>query len=284
MVKLKDEVEAKTNGRIRLTIFPDAQLGSNDAMMNAVKAGTLDGMISDVGTLTPAVPEMDIFSLPFLFSDTAQALRAANGAIGAKLKPKLEQAFSCEVLGWGTDGARNMWNSRRPIRTPEDLRGLKMRVQQSAIQKDTYAAFGALPTPIAFGELYTALQTGVVDGADPSVVDMLSLKFYQVTKYLTLTRHFNIINVVVVSRRFISKLSQEDQDIIRQAGKNGADAEAKATLAAEATGLTELEHKGIQVFQMTDPKAFVAKVETIYTADADKVGGASFIVEARNTR
>jgi TRAP-type transport system periplasmic protein len=283
MVKLKEEVEAKTHGRITVTIFPDAQLGSNDAMMNAVKAGTLDGMISDAGVLTSAVPEMDIFSLPFLFKDTAHALRAANSAVGAKLKPKIEQAFACEVLGWGTDGARNMWNSKRPIRAPEDVRGLKMRIQPSAIQRDTYEAFGALPTPIAFGELYTALQTGVVDGADPSVVDMLSLKFYQVTKYLTLTRHFNIINVVVISKQFMNRLAPQDQDILRQAGKNGADAEAEATLAREATGLKELEAKGIQVFEMADPKAFVAKVEPIYTADADKVGGAALIAEARNT-
>jgi tripartite ATP-independent transporter DctP family solute receptor len=282
-VKLKEEVESKTNGRIKVVIFPDAQLGSNEAMNNAMKAGTLDGVMTDVASLSVAVPEMDIFSLPFLFTNTAHVLRAANGSVGSKLKPKIEEAFKCAVLGWGTDGSRNMWNSKRPIRTPDDLKGLKMRVQSSPIQKDTYAAFGALPTPIAFGELYTALQTGVVDGADPSVVDMLSLKFYQVTKYLTLTNHFSIINILAVGQAFLSKLSPADQEIVRQAGKRGAEAQAKATLDAEASGLTDLKTKGIQVFEMADPKAFVAKVEPVYAADADKVGGKALIEEARTT-
>lgn len=281
MVKFKEEVETKTSGRIKVTIFPDAQLGGNEVMINSIKAGTLDGMISDVGVLTGAVPEADIFSMPFLFTDTEHALRAANGSVGAKLKPKIESAFACEVLGWGTDGSRNMWNSKRPIRTPDDVRGLKMRVQSSPIQKDTYAAFGALPTPIAFSELYSALQTGVVDGADPSVVDMISLKFWQVTKYLTLTHHFNIMTVVLVSKQFLGKLSPQDQEIVRQAGKGGAETQAKATLDVEADMLKQLKQKGIQVFEMSDPKAFQAKVQTVYENGADRVGGKAFLEEVR---
>jgi tripartite ATP-independent transporter DctP family solute receptor len=283
LVKLKEQVENRTNGRVKVLIFPDAQLGSNEAMNNSMKAGTLDGVMTDLGSLSTAVSEVDLFSLPFLFTDTLQALRAANGATGAKLKPKIEAAFNCEVLGWGTDGVRNMWNSKRPIRTPDDLKGLKMRVQQSPVQKDTYAAFGALPTPIAFGELYTALQTGVVDGADPGVGDMLDLKFYQVTKYLTRTRHFSIVNILAVSKGFISKLSPQDQEIVRAAGKMGAEVQAQATLDFEEKGLKELQAKGIQVFDMADQKAFAAKVEVVYASSADKVGGKAFIEQARAT-
>ena len=281
MVKFKEEVEAKTSGRIKVTIFPDAQLGGNEVMINSIKAGTLDGMISDVGVLTGAVPQADIFSMPFLFHNGEHALSAANGFVGEQLKPQIEKAFACHVLGWGTDGSRNMWNSKHPIKTPADVQGLKMRVQSSPIQKDTYAAFGALPTPIAFSELYTALQTGVVDGADPSVVDMISLKFYQVTKYLTMTHHFNIMDVVVVSNAFMDQVSPADQAIIAAAGKNGADAQAKATLDGEGADLAELKKKGIQVFEMADPKAFVATVEPVYEKDADLVGGEALIEEVR---
>jgi tripartite ATP-independent transporter DctP family solute receptor len=252
-------------------------------MVNSVKGGLLDGMISDVNVLSGAVPEADIFSMPFLFRDTQHALRAANGTVGAKLKPKIEQAFACHVLGWGTDGARNMWNSKRPIRTPDDVRGLKMRVQNSEIQKQTYEAFGALPTPISFNELYSALQTGVVDGADPGAVDMVSLKFYQVTKYLTQTQHYHIIALIMVSQMFMNKLSSSDQEIIRQAGKHGADLEAKATLDAEGKAFETLRAKGIQIFQMADPKAFVTKAEGVYAKAASRIGGAAFIEEARNT-
>ena len=283
LVNFKEEVERETQGRIKITIFPDAQLGGNEIMINSVKGGLLDGLVVDMGALTGAVPEADIFSMPFLLRDTPHALRAANGTIGAKLKPKIEQAFACHVLGWGTDGERNMWNSKRPIRTPDDLRGLKMRVQNSEIQKATYEAFGALPTPMSFSELYTALQTKVVDGADPGTVDMLSLKLYQVTKYLTLTKHFYIINVTIVSQAFMNKVSPSDQEIIRGAGKRASDLQATATVNASGTALKEMQAKGLQVFEMADPKAFVGKVEGVHAKMASRVGGAPFIEEARST-
>jgi TRAP-type C4-dicarboxylate transport system substrate-binding protein len=203
--------------------------------------------------------------------------------VGAKLKPKIEQAFQCELLGWGTQGSRNMWNSKHPIKTPDDVTGLKMRVQPSAIQKDTYLAFGALPTPIAYTELYTALQTGVIDGADPGVLDMIDSKFYQVTKYLTLTAHYHIIIALIVSQAFMKKLGPEDQAIVREAGKTASNAQATNALNKMDAALKDLQSRGIQVFQMSDPKAFVAKVEPIYAKDAEQVGGAAFVAEARNS-
>ena len=197
------------------------------------------------------------------------------------LKPGFEQAFRCEVLGWATDGARNMWNGKRPIHMPADLTGLKMRVQPSKIQRDTYEAFGAIPTPIAFSEVYTALQTGVVDGADHAPVDMLELKMYQVTKYLTLTRHFSIISVLIVGNHFMNKLSDADKGIVRVAGKSGADAQVVAVLGAEKQALQTLQAKGIQIFEMADPAAFVAKVQPVYAANAGRVTPAMIDVARR---
>ena len=281
LVKLKEGLESATQGRIKVTIFPDAQLGGNAALNNAVKAGTLDGTITDIPTLSAAVPEVDLFSMPFLFRDTRHALKAAKGSIGADLRAKIEQSFACEVLGWGTQGGRDMWNSKHPIHTPDDVRGLKMRVQPSQIQADTYAAFGALPTPINYSELYTALQTGVIDGADPGPVDMMDGKFYQVTKYLTMTQHYHIILALIVSKNFVQKLSPQDQAILREVGKKASDTQADNALGIEGTKLNELKGKGIQVFEMADRNAFVAKVEPVYTKNANRVGGASVIAEAR---
>jgi tripartite ATP-independent transporter DctP family solute receptor len=281
LVKLKEGLESATQGRIKVTIFPDAQLGGNSALNNAVKAGTLDGTITDVPVLSGAVPEVDIFSMPFLFRDTRHALTAAKGSIGAGLKAKIEQSFACEVLGWGTQGGRDMWNSKHPIHTPDDVRGLKMRVQPSPIQADTYAAFGALPTPISYSELYTALQTGVIDGADPGPVDLMDGKLYQVTKYLTMTQHYHIILALIVSKAFVQKLSPQDQATLRDVGKKAADTQADNALAVEGTKLNELKGKGIQVFEMADRNAFVAKVEPVYTKNANRVGGANVIAEAR---
>jgi tripartite ATP-independent transporter DctP family solute receptor len=270
-IALKNEIEAKTSGRIQVVIFPDSQLGTNQVMLNSVKAGTLDGMVTDAAVVSAGVPGVDVFNLPFLFKDTAHALRAANGAVGAKLKPAIDEAFACEVLGWATDGARNMFNGKHPIKTPADLQGLKMRVQPSKIQRDTYLAFGALPTPVAFAEVYTALQTGVIDGSDHAVVDMLELKLYQVTKYLTLTRQFSIIGLLVVSQKLMSRLTPADQDIVRAAGKLAAAAQVKAVLDNESKALDELKSHGLQVIEPDDKKAFADKVQSVYTDNADRV-------------
>ena len=162
-VVLKDLVERGTEGRVQVTIFPDGLLGSNGPMTNSVKAGTLDAVVTDVTYISTAVPQTDVFNLPFLYTDTPQVLRFANGPVGARLKPKINEAFACEVLGFATDGSRNLWNSKRPIRTPADIAELKMGVQPSKIQRDTILAFGGIPTVVAFNALYTALQTGLID-------------------------------------------------------------------------------------------------------------------------
>jgi tripartite ATP-independent transporter DctP family solute receptor len=272
-VRLKEGVEKLTDGRVKVEIFPNSQLGDNAAMSTSVKSGVLDAVMTDVANLAISVPSADVFNLPFLFKDTSQVLRAANAEIGDKLKPRLESAFNCEVVGWATDGSRNMWNGRRPIRKPEDMQGLKMRGQSSSrILRDTYLALGAIPTPLAFAETYTGLQTGVLDGGDMPAIDMLEFKLYQVTKYLTLTHHFSIVGVFIVSKKFLGRLSPADQQIVRDSGKAGADAQAKAILAGEAAAIDELKMRGMQVFEMEDRNAFVAKVKPVLAEATARVG------------
>ncbi len=273
VVRLKEGVERLTEGRVKVEIFPNSQLGDNAAMSTSVKSGTLDAVMSDAAQLSLSVPSADVFNLPFLFKDTPQVLRAANGELGAKLKPKFETAYNCEVVGWATDGSRNMWNGKRPIRKPQDMQGLKMRgAEGSKILRETYLAMGAIPTPIAFNETYTGLQTGVIDGGDMPVIDMLEFKLYQVTKYLTLTRHFSIIGVFIVSKRFLSRLSPADQQAVRDSGKSGADEQVKTVLAGEAAAVEELKTKGMQVFEMEDRNAFVAKIQPVLTEATARVG------------
>ena len=267
-------MEERTQGRVSVSIFPDSQLGSNEPMTNAVKAGTLDGVVTDCAVMSSAVAEADVFNLPFLFKDTRKALAAANGEVGAILKPKFDKAFNVEVLGWATDGARNYWNGKRLIRSPDDMKGLKMRTQPSKIQRDTYTALGAIPTPISFSETYSALQTGVVDGGDHAVVDMLELKIYQVTKYMTLTRHFSIIGVMIISSKFMDKLSPEDRDIVRAAGKEAAGAQVEAVLAKEVDAVAELKAKGIEVYAPTDTSAFAERVQGVYASNEERIGKA----------
>jgi TRAP-type transport system periplasmic protein len=279
-VVLKEFVESHTSGRVEVTIFPDGQLGSNGPMTNSVKAGTLDAVVTDVTYISTAVPEADVFNLPFLYTDTLQVLRFAGSAVGNKLKPKISEAFACEVLGFATDGSRNLWNSKHPIKTPADITGLKMGVQPSKIQRDTILAFGGIPTVVAFNQLYTALQTGLIDGSDKAFADMIELKFYQVTKYLTLTSHYSIVNVLIVSKKFMDKLTPQDQEVVRAAGRPAVDAQVEEILTGEKAALAFLQEKGLQVFKMESPKAFSEKMEAVYKDAADRIG-AELIAQAR---
>jgi TRAP-type transport system periplasmic protein len=269
---LKELVESGTSGRVQVTVFPDGQLGGNGLMTNSVKSGTLDAVVTSISYISAAVPETDVFNLPFLYKDTEQVLRFANGPVGARLKPKIDAAFACEMLGYTSDGSRNLWNSKRPIRTPADIAGLKIGLGPSKIQRDTILAFGGIPTVLELTALYTSLQTGLIDGSDKTTTDMIELKLYQVTKYLTITNHFSIVSVLIVSKKFMDKLSPEDQAIVRAAGQPAVDAQVAEVLKSEKTAIAFLQEKGIQVFSMENPKAFSDKLEFVYKEAADRIG------------
>lgn len=273
-VKMKELIEAKTDGRIRVVIFPSGQVGSNEVMMNAIKAGALDSMLTDAGILSQAVAGASIFNLPFLFNDIPHAMRAANGKIGEKLRPQIESAYECEVHGWGNDGLRNMWNKKRPIKSPDDLHGMKMRVQANPIHQETYTALGALPTPISFTELYNALQTGVVDGADNSIVDIIAIKFYQVSKYISMTKHVSTMCTQVASKHFMASLSPADRDIVREASALGAQNEVQLTMDAEEKGLDIIKAKGMVAITDLDMEPFKQKMGPVYELAATTLGQA----------
>jgi tripartite ATP-independent transporter DctP family solute receptor len=277
---MKDLLASRTEGRVQVTIYPDAQLGNNGVMANSVKAGTLDAVVTDAGHLSVAVPELDVFSLPFLYKDSAQVLKFAEGPIGERLKPKINEAFGCEVLGFTTQGPINMYNGRRPIRTPADIAGLKMGSQATKIARNTILAFGGIPTVIGINALYTSLQTNLIDGASSSLPDMIDIKLYQVTKYLTLTNHYSLVNLLIVSKKFMDKLAPEDRDIVRAAVTPALDAQTAAVFDSLKAAVALLQEKGLQVFQMEDPKAFASKMEGVYKEAADSIG-ADIIEQAR---
>jgi TRAP-type transport system periplasmic protein len=277
---LKQLVESRTAGRVQVTIFPDGQLGSNGLMTNSVKAGTLDAVVTSIANISVAVPESDVFNLPFLYKDAEQVLRFANGPVGVRLKPMIDSAFACEVLGFTTDGSRNLWNGKRPIRTPADVAGLRMGLGSSKIQRDTILAFGGIPTVVEVNALYTALQTGLVDGSDRTTSDMIALKLYQVTKYLTLTNHFSIVSALIVSKKFMDKLSQEDRATVRGAGQPAVAAQLEEVIKSERTALAFLQGKGIQIFPLENAKPFSDMLEAVYKEAAGRIG-ADLIEQAR---
>jgi TRAP-type transport system periplasmic protein len=273
-------LESRTAGRVQATVYPDAQLGNNGVMANSIKAGTLDAVVADVGHLSVAVPELDVFSLPFLYKDTEQVIRLAEGPIGDRLRPKINEAFGCEVLGFASQGPINMYNGRRPIRTPADIAGLKMGSQATRIARNTILAFGGIPTVVGINALYTSLQTSLIDGASSSLVDMIDIKLYQVTEYLTLTSHYSLLNLLIVSKKFVDKLTPEDRDTVREAAKPALEAHTAAVLGSLKSDIAFLREKGLRVFEMEDPRAFASKMEGVYNEAADSIG-ADMIEQAR---
>jgi TRAP-type transport system periplasmic protein len=147
-------------------------------MMNSIKTSSLDAVMADMSHVSAAVPEKDVFNLPFLYRGVEQVLQLANGPVGTQLLPKIYQAFGCEVLGFSSDGSRNLSNNKRPVRTPADMVGLEMAVGTSKIQRDTMLAFGAIPTVVELTAVYTRLQTDLVEGTDKTLADMIELKLY----------------------------------------------------------------------------------------------------------
>ncbi len=277
---MKELVESRTSGRVQVTIFPDGQLGANGPMTNSIKTGSLDALVTDLGHLSAAVPEADVFNLPFLFKDLEQTLKFTNGPVGEQLKPKINEAFGCEVLGFTIDGSSDMWNARRPIRTPADVVGLKMGVGTSKIQRDTILALGGIPTSLEINARYTALQSGLLDGTTNTPADVVELKLYQVMKYLTLTKHYSMPNALIVSKKFMDKLAPEDQAIVRAAGPPAADAHTDAAVKSEKENIAFLQERGLQVFQVENRKAFADKMEAVYNEAASRMG-ADVIEQAR---
>jgi tripartite ATP-independent transporter DctP family solute receptor len=278
---MKDLIEKGTSGRVEVTVFPDSQLGNNQTMTNGIKAGTLDGVVTDVSHISTAVGETDVFNLPFVFKDTPHVLQFANSIIG-KLKPKVDEAFACELVGFASDGSRNLWNGKRPIKMPADAAGLKFGVQASKIQRDTLQAFGAIPVVVGLKDLYTSLQTGLIDGSDKTMADIMQIKLYQVSKYLTLTNHYSIVSAMIVSKKFMSQLTPADQAVVRQAAKPAVDAQVDAVLKSEQETIAFLKDKGgMQIIPLENQKAFSEKLDSVYKEASDRIG-ADLINAARN--
>jgi TRAP-type transport system periplasmic protein len=277
---MKEMIESGTSGRVRVTVFPDGQLGGNTAMTNSIKAGTLDAVVTAVSIVSPAVPEIDVFSLPFLYQDAVEALRVANGPFGAKLAPKVNAAFDCEVIGFTTDGVTELYTKARPVKRPEDIVGLKVGLSSSKIQRDTMLAFGAIPTVLDITANYTSLQTGLINASTKSRPDVIELKIYQVVKYLTLANLYSMPNLLIVSRKFLDKLTPQDREVVHAAGLPACEAQKDAVLVSAKEALGFLREHGVETVDVDDLQAFRDKVDAVYKETGDRIG-AEIVAEAR---
>jgi tripartite ATP-independent transporter DctP family solute receptor len=266
-----DEIEKGTQGRYKCQQFPNSALGGEREMIEAVQLGTLDLVNTSTGPLGNFVPEVKIVDIPFLFRDYDHARKVMDGPIGQELQKKME-AKGLINLAWTENGFRHMTNNKRPIVQASDASGLKMRTMENKVHMEAYKTFGILPTPMPFPELFTALQQGTVDGQENPIPVILSAKFSQVQKHLSLTGHVYSPAALILSPAVWNKLSDADKKVFVEAAKKGAAAQRKKVNDDENTGIAQLEKEGMQVVKQVDRESFRKAVAAAYANFAKEFG------------
>jgi tripartite ATP-independent transporter DctP family solute receptor len=266
-----DEIEKGTQGRYKCQQFPNSALGGEREQIEAVQLGTQDLVNTSTGPLGNFVPEVKIVDIPFLFRDYDHARKVMDGPIGQDLQKKMA-AKGLINLAWTENGFRHMTNSKRPIVQASDASGLKMRTMENKVHMDGYKTFGILPTPMPFPELFTALQQGTVDGQENPIPVILSSKFSQVQKHLSLTGHVYSPAALILSPAVWNKLSDADKKVFTEAAKKGAAAQRKKVNDDESSGIAQLKADGMQVVEKVDGESFRKAVAPAYAQYAREFG------------
>ena len=251
-----------TGGRINIQIFHSMQLGGEKEALEQVQLGALEMTRVSVGVVGPIVDEFNAFNLPYFFRSVEHMHKVVDGEIGTELLNKLE-AGGLIGLGYMDAGSRSFYNNVRPISSIDDLQGLKVRVMQNPIFIDMVNAMGGNGLPIAFNELYTAIQTGVVDGAENNPPSYESGKHFEVAQYYTLTEHLMVPEIFVFSKKVWDTLSPLDQQLIRKASVLAVEKERELWAAREQVSLNKLREQGIQVITDIDKQPFIEATDPV---------------------
>ncbi len=251
-----------TSGRINIQIFHSMQLGGEKEALEQVQLGALEMTRVSVGVVGPIVEEFNAFNLPYFFRSTDHMHKVVDGEIGTDLLNRLE-AGGLIGLGYMDAGSRSFYNNVRPIKSLEDVAGLKLRVMQNPIFVEMVSALGGNGLPIAFNELYTAMQTGVVDGAENNPPSYESGKHYEVAGFYTLTEHLMVPEIFVFSKKIWDTLDPLDQQLIRKAAALAVERERELWAAREQASLDVLREQGIEVITDIDKTPFIEATEPV---------------------
>lgn len=250
------EVEKRTNGRYKIQTFYNGSLGGERESIESVQLGTQALTFTSTGPVPNFVPETKILDVPFLFRDKAHARAVLDGPIGQEMLAKFD-AKGFKALAWAENGFRHMTNSKRDVRVPADLKGLKMRTMENPVHIAAYKGFGIITTPMAFPEVFTALQQGTVDGQENPLSVIISAKFYEVQKHLTLTGHVYSPCIFLMNKEAFDKLAPADKQAFLDAAKVAVKANRARVDEDDAKGVALLRSKGMTVIDNIDKGAFV---------------------------
>ncbi|GIX08486.1 TRAP transporter substrate-binding protein [Elioraea sp.] len=277
-------VAQRTNNRIRMRMFHSAQLGQQDEAIQQLRLGAIDVANFNITPLNNLVPETQVLTLPFIFRDVGHSHRVVDGAVGDAIARAIEAKLNMVVVSWFDAGARSVYTRDRPIRTPADMRGLKIRVQTSDLFIDLMRALGANPVPLPFGELYTALQTGVVDGAENNWPSYESQRHFEHAKYYSTTEHSNVPEIVVVNKQRWDRLSAADREIVRAAAREASALQRQLWAEREKASREKVVAAGVVVTEIQDRRPFAELMEPLYAKYAGTPNLKALVEQIRATR
>jgi tripartite ATP-independent transporter DctP family solute receptor len=264
------KLEAATGGRLSIQMYASMQLGGEKEAIEQAQIGALQLARVSVGALGPVVDDLNVFNLPFLFRDTAHMETVIDGPIGQELLDKVTNNPQTRLVGlaWMDAGARSLYDTKKPIKSIDDLKGLKVRVMGNPMFVDMMNALGGNGVAMGYDQVFSALQTGVVDGAENNPPSFVFDNHYQVAKYYTLTQHLIVPEILVFSRTTWDALSKDDQALIKRLGREAQLDERQLWNKVEDEAMAKMKAAGIEVVVITDKKPFQAAVKPVW----DKYG------------
>ncbi|WP_419214077.1 TRAP transporter substrate-binding protein [Maribacter sp. X9] len=267
MLKMSEDLEKRSGGKLKLEIYPSQQLGTERECLELLQIGSLDMTKVSVGVLENFAPKMKVLGLPFLFRDRQHSFDVLDGPIGEMLLNEGVK-YRLKGLGYYDAGSRSFYTMNKPILEPSDLEGEKIRVMESATAVNMVKALGGSPTPISWGELYTSLQQGVVDGAENNPPSFYLSRHYEVCKFYSLDEHTVLPDVLLIGTYAWEKLTEQEQRWLSDAVKESVKYQRILWAEAEAEALREVEKAGVEIFR-PDKTLFAKKVEPIFESYKD---------------
>lgn len=270
-VKFQELVQERTQGKVSIEIFPNASLGDERTLLEGMQIGTVDMGVITNGPVANFVEQMAVFEMPFLFATPEQAYEVLDGPIGQDLLDQLA-TVNLKGLAYAERGFRNLTNSVRPVNTPADLQGLRIRVMENPVYIDTFRELGANAVPMAWTEALTAMQQGTIDGQENPVNVIHSFKLNETQSHMSLTRHTYAPAVFVMGMRSWNQLPEAAQVIMIEAAREAAAHERQVNAEMEAQQLDELRAAGMTINETPDIAAFQAAIAPVYEKYGAKFG------------
>ncbi len=274
----------KTNGQVTVDLFPNGQLGTEQDTVNNAAIGLLDFSVLAINNVTPFSPTVGLLTMPYVIQSAAEAKLLTQGDIGKELVDNTLRDAGVRIVGWAYSGFRVLTNSKRPVRTPEDLKGMVIRVPRNEIMIASYQALGVNPTPMAWSETFTGLQQGVVDGQDNPYITIAAMKFNEVQKYVTNIRYIFSLEPLIISEAVFQEQSPEIQNAILEAGQIATEHSYEFLLATEDRIKKDLVAKGMEITEpANNEKEWIDSITTVvWPKFYESIGGKEKLDNALN--